>query len=186
MEKYQREYPLFSLCGLNCGLCPRYQTKGQSKCPGCGGEDFHLKHPACTVINCSRKHDNAEYCFQCSSFPCERYRRLGNIDSFISYRNVMADFEKASRDGLEQYKIELNGKVAILEFLLNNFNDGKRKNYYCIAVNLFNLTDLRDIMIETKEKVSPQNISLKEKITVIVNLFEAKAKKENIILKLRK
>ena len=24
MKNYQREYPLFSLCGLNCALCPMH------------------------------------------------------------------------------------------------------------------------------------------------------------------
>jgi hypothetical protein len=33
MKEYYRNYPLFSLCGLNCGLCPRYHTQGESKCP---------------------------------------------------------------------------------------------------------------------------------------------------------
>lgn len=55
MKEYKREYSLFSLCGLNCGLCPHYQTNGISKCPGCGGQDFHLKHPTCAVITCNRK-----------------------------------------------------------------------------------------------------------------------------------
>ena len=33
MKNYQREYPLFSLCGLNCALCPMHLNK---YCPGCG------------------------------------------------------------------------------------------------------------------------------------------------------
>gem|GEM_PF-3991072 len=36
MEYKVRSYPLFSDCGLNCGLCPRYYTDGASRCPGCG------------------------------------------------------------------------------------------------------------------------------------------------------
>jgi len=54
MKEYKREYPLFSLCGLNCGLCPKYHTNGESKCPGCGGTDFTLKHPPCKVIRCNQ------------------------------------------------------------------------------------------------------------------------------------
>lgn len=41
LKEYKREYPSFALYGLNCGLCPRYHTKGESKCHGCGGQDFH-------------------------------------------------------------------------------------------------------------------------------------------------
>lgn len=59
---YKRNFPQLSLCGLNCGLCPRYHCNGISKCPGCGGKDFNLKHPTCSVVTCNQKHDNVEYC----------------------------------------------------------------------------------------------------------------------------
>ena len=186
MTKYEREYPLFSLCGLNCGLCPRYQTKSESKCCGCGGHDFHFKHPACAVITCNRKNDKVEYCFQCSLFPCKRYRSPSSRDSFISYYNVIADLEKASKYGVEQYIIELNEKVNILEFLINNYDDGRRKNFYCIAVNLLELQDLRDIITEIKQCTNGKNIDFKENIKKIIQLFETTASKKNIIIKLRK
>lgn len=47
MEYKQREYPMFSACGLNGGLCPRHQMDGTSKCPGCSGKEFLTKHPTC-------------------------------------------------------------------------------------------------------------------------------------------
>jgi hypothetical protein len=186
MKEYKREYPLYSLCGLNCGLCPRYQTNGRSKCPGCGGQDFHLKHPACSVITCNRKHDNVEYCFQCSSYPCAKYTAPSKVDSFISYHNVISDFQKASKEGIEKYKMELNEKVDILEFLISNYNDGRRKNFYCIAVNLLELADVKAIMEEIDQKISKLDVDITSKIKLIISLFETKAKKENIELKLRK
>lgn len=33
MKNFNRENPLFSLCGLNCGLCTMYLDH---YCPGCG------------------------------------------------------------------------------------------------------------------------------------------------------
>ncbi len=186
MKEYEREYPLFSLCGLNCGLCPRYHTGGDSKCPGCGGKDFHLKHPTCAVITCNEKHDRVEYCFQCTSFPCDRYRNLGNKDSFITYRNVIPDFVKAKREGLEQYQAELNEKIGILEFLIKNYNDGKRKNFYCLAVNLLPLKILRSIMNEMNQNIDKQGVPQKDKINRMKSLLEKEAARENIPLLLRK
>lgn len=186
MKEYKREYPLFSLCGLNCGLCPRYHTEGDSRCPGCGGEDFHLKHPACAVINCNRKHDNVEYCFQCSSYLCSRYSEAGNTDSFITYRNVITDFKKVEKNGIGQYKTELNEKVNILEYLIQNYNDGRKKGFYCLAVNLLDLTDLKSIMKKISSKVENPNAALKEKIKLIIDLLNQTAEKNNIELKLRK
>lgn len=186
MTEYIREYPLFSLCGLNCGLCPRYQTDGKSKCPGCGGKDFHLKHPSCAVITCNRKHDNVEYCFHCSEYPCKKYAEQGNQDSFITYKNVESDFNKAKKKGLTRYKSELDKKVVILEYLINNFNDGKKKNFYCIAVNLLSLGDLKKIMKKIKIDISRMNIEDKNKIIMVTELLESAAAEKNIELKLRK
>lgn len=186
MKEYKRKYPLFSLCGLNCGLCPRFHTSGASKCPGCGGTNFHLKHPACAVITCNNKHDRVEYCFQCSSYPCEKYSAPSEYDSFISYQNVLADLHKADRKGIDQYKTELNKKIHILEYLISRYNDGRRKNYYCIAVNLLKLADIREITAEIRNKIDKSDIEFKDKIELIVSLFEKKAKEENINLSLRK
>lgn len=186
MKEYKREYPLFSLCGLNCGLCPRYQSKGVSRCPGCGGEDFHLKHPSCAVITCNRKHNNFEYCYQCTSYPCDRYIKPSSTDSFITYQKVISDFEKARNDGIERYQEELNEKVSFLEFLIDNYNDGRKTSFYCIAVNLLSLADLKDIKKDIQDRISKLNSTYKEKIELISSVIEARASSESIELKLRK
>jgi hypothetical protein len=184
MPLYKREYPLFSLCGLNCGLCPRYQTEGSSKCPGCGGENFHLKHPSCAVISCSKKHGDIEYCFLCEDYPCERYAVSSGKDSFITYKNVLKDMRYASERGLDNYKSELNFKVSFLERLISDYNDGRKKGLYCLAVNLLDVEDLKDIeqRIESIDKA----VSLKEQISLIEAWLFEKAKIKNIELKLRK
>lgn len=186
MIEYKRKYPLFALCGLNCGLCPRFQTDGTSKCPGCGGLDFHLKHPTCAVINCNRKHDNVEYCFQCSSYPCEKYSEPSKVDSFITYKNVISDFEKVEKIGIENFKEEINKKVKILEFLIKNFNDGKRKNFYCLAVNLLSLQDIESIIQRIDSEVNQLDTDNKKRIEFVIELFQSIAKTNNIELKLSK
>lgn len=184
MKEYKREYPLFSLCGLNCGLCPRYQSEGTSRCPGCGGKNFHLQHPSCAVITCSKKHDDVEYCFLCKDYPCSRYKCPSEKDSFITYRNVKNDMQKAIDNGIEQYQAELNEKISFLKYLISNCNDGRKKNFFCIAVNLLDLADLNDI----KEHInkSDETISQKDKIKMIESWFNEKAKSKNIDFKLRK
>jgi hypothetical protein len=186
MKEYRREYPLFSLCGLNCGLCPRYQSKGKSRCPGCGGKDFCFKHPACSVIACNKRHDNVEYCFQCKSYPCEKYKNPSKVDSFVSYVNVKHDFEKCSSLGIDEYKRELNKKVNILELLLEKYNNGRLKNFYCIAVNFLELNDLEVVMKFISEELEKNDMSIDEKIQIIVSALKRKAQENNIDLKLRK
>ena len=150
MKEYKRPHPEFSLCGLSCALCPRFHTDGLSKCPGCGGKDFHLLHPSCAIINCSKKHNNVNYCCHCIDFPCERYKSCGNKDSFITYRNVMTDFNHLCTIGEEAFMLELNQKKEILLYLIKHHNDGKSKAFFCLSVNLMPLSALLEVMDKIK------------------------------------
>jgi hypothetical protein len=186
MREYKRKNPMFALCGLQCGLCPRHQTDAPSKCPGCGGADFHLKHPSCAVITCNLRRDNVEYCFQCPAYPCERYGKPGKVDSFISYRNVIPDFQKAKEMGIERSMVEWDRKRAILEFLLGNYDDGRRKGFYCLAVNLLAMEDLEIVLECINREVKNQNIDKKQKIEKVIGFINGAAREKEIELKLRK
>jgi len=91
---------------------------------------------------------------------------------------------KAMDHGIEQYQAELNEKISFLEYLIRNYNDGRRKSFYCTSVNLLDLADLYDI----KERIQKldETIARKEKIKIIELWFEEKAKSKNIDLKLKK
>ncbi|MCK5130163.1 MAG: DUF3795 domain-containing protein [Clostridiales bacterium] len=185
MENIQRQYPLLSACGLNCGLCPRYHTDGTSKCPGCAGENFFDKHPSCGIISCCQRHGGIEYCLECDEYPCKRYEGADTKDSFITHRNQLKDFEKIKKNGLSSYQSELNEKVEILKELLHNYNDGRKKSFYCIAINLLELTAVKEVMAQIAEEIKPDS-TVKEKSLTAVSLFKNMAEKRNITLKLSK
>lgn len=185
MKHIQRPYPLLSACGLNCGLCPRYHTDGTSRCPGCAGEGFWSKHPSCGIISCCCRHGEIEYCFQCDAYPCKRYDGAASADSFITHRHQLKDFIKAKDIGLGAYQVELNEKVEILQELLLNFNSGRQKSFFCIAVNLLDLADVKDVMRRITETASP-DAAIKEKSCIAVNELTSMAEKRNIVLKLNK
>lgn len=185
MKENYRSYPMFAACGLNCGLCPRYHTQGTSRCPGCGGEGFYLKHPSCAIINCCRRHGGIEYCYQCEEYPCRRYQKEQTEDSFITYRSVARDINIAQESGLESYQAILSEKVELLEFLLQHYNDGRRKNFYCLAVNLLDLEDVKDTVARIQADAGPDAGSEKERAAVAIRYFEETAGKRGIILKLK-
>jgi hypothetical protein len=84
------------------------------------------------------------------------------------------------------YQKELNEKVDILEYLIKNYNDGRRKSFYCLAVNLLKLSDFNEIIEQINHKTKNQDMEIKGKIKLVIDLLELKAKKEKIELKLRK
>lgn len=181
---YRREYPLFSACGLNCGLCPRYYTDGDSKCPGCGGENFSEKHCSCSILPCIQR-KGVEYCYLCDEYPCKKYDNWER-DSFITHQNMMKDFEKAKRIGIEAYKEELNEKVKMLEDLLANYNDGRRKSFFCIAVNLLELNEVKCVLEQLGRETELSGLMVKEKSVRAVALFQAIAQEKNVVLKLNR
>lgn len=184
MKTKTRKYPQFSPCGLNCGLCPRYYTKGNSRCPGCAGAGFDAVHPPCGILSCSLR-KGLEYCFLCDEFPCKKYDGADQTDSFITHKNQFRDIEKAKQMGIAAYEDELNLKIKMLEELLENYDDGRRKGLFCIAVNLLELKDVSFVMKQIKEETTSL-AELKEKAKVAARLFEARAAELGIELRLRK
>ncbi len=179
MSTFTRHNPLFSLCGLNCGLCSMHLD---NYCPGCGGGPGNQP---CAIARCSQQHGGIEYCFLCDKYPCEKYDGIDAFDSFITHRNQLKDFEKVKKIGLECYQSELEEKMKILKFLLENYNDGRRKSFFCIAVNLLELQDLKNVVNEIEERTKPDS-PIKENAALAAEVFQAMAAERGIVLKLNK
>lgn len=180
MKDFRRDNQLFALCGLNCSLCPMHLGK---YCPGCGGGEGNQ---SCAIAKCSLQHEKTEYCCLCRDYPCKRYQREDELDSFITHRNKRKDFEKFMAVGESAYNLEQMEKAEILNYLLENYNDGRRKNFFCLAVNLLEPDDLHTVMNQIAEAGIGDNLTLKEKAACVVKLFQQMAEARNITLKLRK
>ena len=179
MKDFKRDDTLLSLCGLNCGLCSMNLDK---YCPGCGGGEGNQ---TCKIAKCSMQHGKLEYCNQCKEYPCEKYENIDEFDSFITHQNQKKDLEKRQQIGTEAYQIEQQEKIKILKFLLANYNDGRKKTLFCLAVNLLELSELKAILqqIEADEICS---LDKKEKAAHVTKLIQTTAEKRQITLKLRK
>ena len=183
MKGFERDDQLFSLCGLNCGLCT---MRIGEYCPGCGGGEGNQ---GCAIARCSLLHNGVKYCFQCDEYPCEKYQGADEYDSFITHRNQISDLARAAEIGIEAYSEEQRQKSEILQFLLENFNDGRRKTFYCLAVNLLKLEDLELVMNQVDgltTKPGWEDLSEKEQVKQVVPLISDLASQRNIELVLRK
>ncbi len=182
MKDFFRTNLNFSLCGLNCRLCP---MRLGGYCPGCGGGEGNQ---TCAIAKCSRQHANIEYCFLCPEYPCLKYEGTMEYDSFITHQRQTRDLERAQEIGLEAYNREQDRKAEILSMLLSDYNDGRRKTFYCIAVNLLPLKDIEDIIKQVSDDVSQNNltITMKERAEKVISLFQNSAIQQGLVLKLRK
>ena len=140
-------------------------------CGGCG-----FGNQSCPIARCSLKHGNPQYCFECSEYPCEKYDGIDAFDSFITHKNQKTDLEKMQRIGEEAYNTEQVEKRQILDRLLKEYNDGRKKTLFCLAVNLLPLEDLRtvfedgDLEIPVKDRAKEMEKRLKERSSVELKL----------------
>lgn len=177
MKDFVRDNLWFSLCGLNCGLCP---MKLDGHCPDCGGGEGNQ---SCKIAKCSIRHGKIEYCNQCQEFPCDKYGKADEYDIFITHRNWKQDFEKMKEMGMEAYNSEQMQKLEIWKLLLEGYNDGRRKSFFCLAVNLLDLEDLKIVMEHLAEEKKLESLTLKEKSAYVVKQFQSLAEQRGVVLK---
>jgi hypothetical protein len=192
-EKTLKTYPTLGCCGLDCGLCPRHYTEGTSRCPGCCGPDFAENHPSCGIITCCVKNHGLEVCADCFEWPCDKFdpkiKDGGEYDSFVTYQNVHKNMEFIKKHGVEKLIFAQSKRIEVLETILNNFDDGRSKTYFCTAVNLLPLRDLDVAMNKAKLRMLSEGIKQDDKKTKAKILKEAlddAAGREGIELRLRK
>ena len=175
MKGFSRNNLLFSLCGLNCGLCT---MRLGGHCGGCGNGN-----QSCKIARCSLEHGGMEYCCECPQYPCEKYEKIGEYDSFITARRQKADMEKLRDIGAEHYNAEQGEKVQLLEYLLSSCNDGRRKTLFCLAVNLLELSDVQSVVDQLMASDLP---TVKERAVYAASLFQETADEKGISLKLNR
>lgn len=178
MKGFERKNQLFSLCGLNCGLC--LMLLG-NYCGGCGNGN-----QSCKIAKCSLEQGMMEYCYECKQYPCEKYQHIEEYDSFITHRRRKADLEKAQRIGIGQYNLEQQEKIQILSYLLSNYNDGRRKNFFCVAVNLLELSEIQEAINQIQSNDELPSLPFKAQCLYVAEVFQKIADRRNIKLKLIK
>ncbi len=180
MKGFTRAETHFSLCGLNCALCSMHLG---GYCPGCGGG---AGNQSCTIAKCSLEHENIQFCWECSEYPCPRYEGFDDGDSFVPHRNRQQDIAQAGELGLDAYLAQLEEKREILDQLLAHYNDGRRKILFNTAVYLLPLEDLRSVMASLESCPELCGQAVKERALTAVGLLQEAADRRGISLKLNK
>lgn len=170
MNKPVKTYPTIGVCGLDCGLCPRYYTIGTSRCPGCAGPDFFNKHPSCSFITCCVKKKNLEVCAECSDFPCskfksdEEYQQLKESSSYPSSKKVIPNLNFIKEHGIEKFMEQQKKRIKLLETMIENFDDGRSRNFFCKAAALLDSASLKSSIDKATRKIKQNDVKNKAKI----------------------
>ncbi|MFX1242904.1 MAG: DUF3795 domain-containing protein [Promethearchaeota archaeon] len=184
-----KEYPTIACCGLDCGLCPVYYTKGPSRCPGCCGPDFQNRHPSCGIITCCVKEHKFETCAECNEFPCPKIDKWDKVDSFISHRVSLSNLKLIKEKGIEQFFNQQQKRIELLDLMLKSFNEGRSKSFYCIAAALLPIEDIEKALKVTSQVLKNEKIDskdVKSKSNIFKRNLTKVAEEKSIVLKLKK
>lgn len=181
------KYPQIGICGLSCKLCPMYQTDSKSRCEGCKSEA--RMSLGCPFITCAIKKKGIEFCWECNeSVSCERWkkhREAGKVaDSFKCYQKLEDDIDYVHNNGIDQFMEVQNIKEKILREMLDNFNEGRSKSYYCIAVTVMEVEELTEAVARANN--DSYGLDIQSKSKVLHKILDEIAEKKKYNLKLRK
>ena len=143
----------------------------------------------CPFIKCAIKKVGVEFCWDCGkNESCEiwkRHRETGKEhDSFKSYQKLEEDINFIRVKGIETYDALQNIRESLLNRLLNEFNEGRSKSYYCIAATVMDIDELRESLKEATAK--SKLLSIKEKSRIMHSILDGIAQKKGYRLSLRK
>jgi len=88
-----------------------------------------------------------------------------------------------AKNNLAEYLSALKEKEALLAYLLENYDNGRMKSYYCLAVNLLEAEDIKDILNDIRQRDEGDR---EDTIKEIKRKLEEKAKERTVEIRLRK
>jgi hypothetical protein len=167
-----KSYPAIGVCGIDCGLCPIHHVKAGNGCGGCTAPGpSYTAGRWCAIARCAVRDHGYETCAACAEFPCERLTGWDGGDSVVTHKNSLANLRTIKEHGIEQFVAQQRERIALLDTMLSEFDDGRSKGFFCLAATLLPLEDGAD---------------LKSRAAILRRILGSAASRLGISLKLRK
>jgi hypothetical protein len=194
MIKKNKKFPTIGCCGIDCGLCPRYYTEGKSRCPGCYGHNFiKVMGQKCSFITCCAEKNKFEVCGECNEFPCKKFNTkwFGSdaFDSFVTHRKAVSNQYLVKEHNIGSFLKQQNKRIKLLEKMLNQYNEGRSKSFYCLSTALLSIEGIEQALGSARKKIKILEIKendFKSKAKILKEALQEIANKEDIKLKLNK
>jgi hypothetical protein len=186
-----KAYPTVGVCGLDCGLCPRYYTVGPSRCPGCGGPGFLDKHPSCAFITCCVKKRGFEVCGQCPEFPCTKFKSEGQYQqlessSYPPARKVLSNLGFVKEKGIEEFVRRQRKRIGLLETMIVRYDDGRSRSFFCRAAALLDPKALERSLEKARKATAGRGTGKTDRAKALRGMLAEAAVREGIDLTRRK
>ena len=143
----------------------------------------------CPFITCAIKRKGIEFCWECKeNDSCEKWRKHREagkrFDSFKCYQKLEDNIAFIQKNGIKELEKVQKIREKLLKEMLQCFNEGRSKSYYCIAVTVLEIEELEKVLRKAKEE--SKGLEIKERSRVLHSLVDEVARRKNYYLKLRK
>jgi hypothetical protein len=122
---------------------------------------------------------NFETCADCPDFPCEKFAKWFDGDSFVTHHKCLPNIQKIKKIGVKDFLKEQKERKKLLELMLANYNPGQCVSMYCLACALMPVDSLKTALKQIESVKG-------DKAKAFKALIQELAEKEKISLKLRK
>jgi len=106
-------------------------------------------------------------------------------DSFISHRSLATNFAFIQRHGIEEFARQEMAKMELLSYLLERYDDGRSKSFYCTACQLIPLDSLKATLTQAEAEIS-ERAGVKEKARLLRAAISRRADALSVNLRLRR
>jgi len=182
-----KAHPTIGVCGLDCGLCPRYYTVGASRCPGCGGAGFLDKHPSCSFITCCMRKKGLEACGQCPEFPCPKFKSEEQYEreessSYPPGRKVLSNLRLIQREGIAEFVARQGKRIRLLETMIDRYDDGRSRSFFCRAAALLDPEAVTRCLDEARKARAGRRSDARQRAKILKDMLAEVALAERIEL----
>jgi hypothetical protein len=143
----------------------------------------------CPFITCTVKKKGLEFCGDCTeNASCEKWKKHRDAgrkhDSFTCYQKLEDNIAFIQKNGVDEFERVQKRREELLKEMLEEFNEGRSKTYYCIAATVMDSEELEAALKQAK--ATAKNLDLKGKSKLLHGILDSVAEKRQYLLKLRK
>jgi hypothetical protein len=109
-------------------------------------------------------------------------------DFFLTHQKIKSNLYFIKQQGLERFLKQQRKRIKLLERMLQDFDDGRSRSFYCIATTLLPIAELVTLINEAERKMKVEKVKADDtqtKAKILRELLSELAAKGGVELKLR-
>jgi hypothetical protein len=109
--------------------------------------------------------------------------------SFVTHRQAVSNLHLIKEQGMELFLKQQKKRIILLEKMLNQYNEGRSKSFYCLSTALLSIEGIEQALDSADKRIRNSGIKdndFKSKAKILKEAIQEIAVKEKIKVKLHK